>query len=128
MLNNLVKLKRNNAINSINNNPSNITINRSIISINSTTGGKIIVNDTFDITCRITKANNSNLIGNENIGLQSTYSGFILLADYEAAFSSDMNKYKYSFEYMGQKFNITSVMINVEQESITSIQCLCEVV
>jgi len=128
VLNNLVATKRNMANMSILNNPETITINRKIITLNTATGGKNIVQDNFNITCRITKINNSDFTGNENIGLQSIYNGAVVLADYTAPFLQDMNKYNYSFEYDNQNYNVKSVMINLEKDNITSIQLICEVV
>lgn len=128
VLNNLIDIKRNMASMSINNNPTTLTINRSVVSINSSTGGKSIVDDTFNITCRVTKVNNSNRLANEFIGVQSIYNGAVILADYNAPFMSDMEKYIYTFDYDNQKYSVKSVMINREKTEITSIQVICEVV
>lgn len=128
MLNNLIDTKRSMTSMSISNNPKTITINRKTITLNPSTGGKSVVEDTFNITCRVTKVNNGDFTGNENIGLQSIYNGAVILADYTAPFLQDMNKYEYTFTYDNQYYIVKSVMINLEKEEVTSIQLICEVV
>jgi hypothetical protein len=124
----LIDLKRNLAQESINKNPTTLTITR-VENVENANGGKTeLTPTTYNAIVRITKVNNASIEANENIGIQNLYSSFILLADYNNDFSPDIDKYYDTFSYENITYKITSVMVNEEKGSITSKQVLCEVI
>lgn len=124
----LITLKRNLAQESINKNPTTLTVTR-IENIENVNGGRTeLAPTTYNATVRITKVNNASLVVNEDAGKYKIYNGAVVLASYDSDFNSNVNNYVDTFSYDGLKYKIISVMNNSEKGSITSKQVICEVV
>lgn len=123
---NLITLKRTVAQNQIDFNPTEITFNRKEQVLNESTGSLDTIESTYTETIRITKQNNTTIQVNQDLGINFKKSGYVLLGNYE----SDMKCNKFvtdTFKYLNEWYKITNVMVNIEKDSITSVQAIAEV-
>lgn len=123
---NLVTLKRNKAQEQIDFNPQEITFTRKTETLNNITGSLETVETNYTETIRITKQNNVTIQANQDLGLNFKKSNYVLLGNYES--NMQCNKYVTDFfTYNNEWYKITSVMINIEKDSVTSVQAIAEV-
>lgn len=123
---NLITLKRTVAQNQIDFNPTEITFNRKEQVLNESTGSLDTIESTYTETIRITKQNSTTIQVNQDLGINFKKSGYVLLGNYE----SDMKCNKFvtdTFKYLNEWYKITNVMVNIEKDSITSVQAIAEV-
>lgn len=123
---NLITLKRIKAQEQIDFNPQEITFNRQTMALNETTGSLETTLSNYTETIRITKQNNLTIQVNQDLGLNFKKSNYVLLGNYE----SNMKCNKYitdTFIYNNELYKITSVMTNIEKNSVTSVQAIAEV-
>lgn len=124
---NLITLKRNKAQEQIDFNPQEITFTRQTSVLNDETGSLEIIESEYTETIRITKTNNMSAQLTQDLGLDFKKSGYVLLGNYSSGMKCNKNITDF-FTYNNERYKITSVMVNIEKSSVTSVQAIAEVV
>jgi hypothetical protein len=119
-------LKRNKAQEQIDFNPTEITFYRKEEVFNNTTGSLDTIESNYTETIRITKQNSTTIQVNQDLGVNFKKQGYVLLGNYESQMKCNKFVTDY-FNYLGENYKLTNVMVNMEKNSITSVQAIAEV-